>query len=528
MVHLRLNERESIPNKHINFISPLPAPEIPVPYSEEDARQLLRALAAQIRPVMKSHGFAVNSFEEYEYNRVFAGRNWNNGETIELVLRRADGTFAPVPWLLGTLCHELAHIKHMNHGRDFQRLWAQLRMEVEALQVRGYFGDGYWSSGTRVSDSVRIGGQGVEDFDLPEYVCGGAQSRSRPKSIGQRRRRVQRRAKAGPSNHTGAQVEKRRKPGTRVKAKGAFKGEGKALNDDISDEDVKARGIGFRKQAGNKRAREERALAAERRLRALKGEAIKDEEPKATLDEESVTESDSDYDESGEKETDETRRKTMRDSIRDSDESFNSSQQFMRDFLLKAKEQRGEGKSKGEMDDGNFKSVFDAIEISDEEVEAEEGDGACAIPSTSNPVIPSPSSSTNDTRSAKRPRQQSPPRSTKGTRPALSRTPGNIGLGRIAEEEMIFRKKEALGLTGGGKKLGSSRGSRIGNGGQSQGKEHQKRDEERREKSPVTVKDSSDDGPGWSCLVCTLDNLPDHLACSACGTPRGEIQWPQQ
>ncbi|KAL5526064.1 hypothetical protein ACEPAG_7402 [Sanghuangporus baumii] len=528
MVHLRLNEREPNPNKHINFISPLPAPDIPAPYSEEDARQLLRALAAQVRPVMKSHGFAVNSFEEYEYNRVFAGRNWNNGETIELVLRRADGTFAPVPWLLGTLCHELAHIKHMNHGQDFQRLWAQLRMEVEALQTRGYFGDGYWSSGTRVSDSIRIGGQGVEDFDLPEYVCGGAQSRSRPKSIGRRRSQVQRRAKAGPSNHTGAQVEKRRKPGTRVKARGAFKGEGKALNDDISDEDAKARGTGFRKQAGSKRAREERALAAERRLRALKGGAIKDEDPKATLEEESVTESDSEYDGSGEKETDETRRQTMRDSIRDSDETMNSSQQFMRDFLLKAKEPKGKGKSKDQMDSGSFKSVLDAIEISDDEVEAEDGGGTCAIPSTSNPVIPNLPSSANDIRPAKRSRQQSPPRSTKKTGPTSSRTPGTIGLGRIVKEEMAFRKKEALGLTGGGKKLGSSRGSRIGNDGQNQGKEHQKRREEGRDKTPVTVKESSDDGPGWSCLVCTLDNLPNHLACSACGTPRGETEWPQQ
>jgi hypothetical protein len=30
----------------------------------------------------------------------------------------------------------------MNHGRDFQKLWAQLRSEVTALQAKGYFGDG--------------------------------------------------------------------------------------------------------------------------------------------------------------------------------------------------------------------------------------------------------------------------------------------------------------------------------------------------------------------------------------------------
>lgn len=31
----------------------------------------------------------------------------------------------------------------------------------------------------------------------------------------------------------------------------------------------------------------------------------------------------------------------------------------------------------------------------------------------------------------------------------------------------------------------------------------------------------------WSCLVCTLDNEPEHLACSACATPRGDVIWQQ-
>jgi DNA-dependent metalloprotease WSS1 len=57
MVYVRLNERESNPNPAVNFISVLD-PE------DEDARQLLRALAAQLKPVMKAHGFNVNSFEE--------------------------------------------------------------------------------------------------------------------------------------------------------------------------------------------------------------------------------------------------------------------------------------------------------------------------------------------------------------------------------------------------------------------------------------------------------------------------------
>lgn len=58
MVHLtRLNEQESNPNPNVNFINALPD-------DNDDARQLLRALAAQVRPVMKTHGFVVNSLEE--------------------------------------------------------------------------------------------------------------------------------------------------------------------------------------------------------------------------------------------------------------------------------------------------------------------------------------------------------------------------------------------------------------------------------------------------------------------------------
>ncbi|RXW21045.1 hypothetical protein EST38_g4815 [Candolleomyces aberdarensis] len=142
MVHLRLNETEVNPNPHVNFITALPS----IPEIQEESRQLLRALAAQVKPIMKSHGFVVNSLEEYEYNQVFAGRNWNHGETVELVLRRPGGEFYPTSWLMSTLCHELAHIKHMNHGPGFQALWKLLRLEVRQLQERGYYGDGEGNS----------------------------------------------------------------------------------------------------------------------------------------------------------------------------------------------------------------------------------------------------------------------------------------------------------------------------------------------------------------------------------------------
>jgi hypothetical protein len=61
MVHIRINEHEANPNPHVNFVSVLPMVDATL---EDDARQLMRALAAQVRPVMKAHGFTVNSLEE--------------------------------------------------------------------------------------------------------------------------------------------------------------------------------------------------------------------------------------------------------------------------------------------------------------------------------------------------------------------------------------------------------------------------------------------------------------------------------
>ncbi|TDL25486.1 WLM-domain-containing protein [Rickenella mellea] len=449
----RYNEREANPNKHITFITALPMPGTPEPFSEQDARQLLRALAAQVRPVMKDHGFAVNSFEEYEYNRVFAGRNWNAGEVVELVLRRADGTFETLPWLMSTLCHELAHIKHMNHGPAFQKLWAQLRREVKALQDKGYYGDGYWSSGTRLSDSARVGGHGIENYEMPEYICGGAQTRSRPNTLARKRRR-RKNATAGPSTLTGAQVPKKRKAGSRVTAQNAFVGSGRSLNEGASDDDAKAVGSGFRKKAGSKRAREERALAAEKRLKLLQG----DTKPKSELadsdfgsDNEDGGESEEDNT-AREDETDDIRRRMMRDMMKD--DELDSMRQFMAEFLA---------------ENSSSTKVEGKVECSSEETKGKAKHGTQDLPSDSKA---SASSSASQTGSS-------------GRQP---KTSSSLGIGNMVKDEISFRKKASLGMIG-GRELGS-----------------RPADTHRRE--------------GWTCAVCTLDNVEDYLACAACNTPR--------
>ncbi|KII89937.1 hypothetical protein PLICRDRAFT_571252 [Plicaturopsis crispa FD-325 SS-3] len=441
MVHVRINERESNPNPHCNFITPLPSD----PADESAARELLRALAAQVRPVMKAHGFVVNSLEEYEYNNVFAGRNWNNGETIELVLRRSDGSFQDTSWLMSTLCHELAHIKHMNHGPAFQALWARLRADVRALQQKGYYGDGYYSSGTRLADSARVRGKGLEVTDMPEYMCGGAQTRTRPARA---RRARTNRAPRGPSLHTGAQTARKRKAGARVTAKGAFGGEGSALVEDTLGEGGKgkAKGTGFGKQAASKRAREERAKAAERRMAALAG-------PSREVQEDD--DHDGDSEEDVDVETDADRRRALLDSAHASDSAVDEkadkgANRYEDDFIWPSAPPAPEevdGRSKG-------KGKQSVIELEDDD-DIDKPPPTKRLRVASPPALPSKSS---------------------------KRTAGMV------QTEVAHRKKEALGLVGPGRKL--------------------------RALSQGQASDS------WTCHICTLINISDHLACDACGTER--------
>ncbi|KAL1679005.1 WLM domain-containing protein [Schizophyllum commune] len=481
MVHLRLNERETNPNPHINFISALHA------RSEEDresARQLLLALAAQVRPVMKDHGFAVNSLEEYEHNKVFLGRNWNAGETIELVLRRPDGSFMPTHFIMSTFCHE-----HMNHGPDFQKLWKQLRVEVRRLQDRGYYGDGYWSSGTRLGDSAQIEGQGVASSEyMPEYMCGGAQTRTRPTAI--RRRRGPRRPRETiPSLHTGRQTAKKRKAGARVTSKYAFEGEGATL----SGQDPKAggKGAGYRKQAVSKTAREERLAAIERRLQGLQGSAGNRHLPYPGALE---IDSDSDEEEYIE-ETDSERRQRLREADAEGDGTAESISwdDYADDFVF--------GKPGGSAIDPGTPSS-----------------SSKGTPSTSTKSIPA-STKTQATTSNK------------------GKAPASIGLGKLVQSEIDLRKKEAVGLAPvkneATRKLGGRPQERKGERNPSERNLGERNMGERGMPSATSssahISSSASTPPAqateteeWACLACTFLNAPGHLACSICATPRGE------
>lgn len=172
---LRLNhQKSSHPNDRIVFIKPLPRP--PTAQAESDlADTFLRAIAAQCLPLMKKHYLSVTTLEEYEPNREFVGRNFNNGEVIQLVLQSRNGAWLPFNMVQMVMMHELAHNSHMNHGKMFWQTRNLYAGEMKALWDTGYTGEGFWGSGRRLDEMGAVMGNNILSSEelaaLP--LCGG-------------------------------------------------------------------------------------------------------------------------------------------------------------------------------------------------------------------------------------------------------------------------------------------------------------------------------------------------------------------
>ncbi|KAK8865992.1 hypothetical protein IAR55_001143 [Kwoniella newhampshirensis] len=213
---LRLNERQANPNPYVIFIRSLRNKK-----DHTDAEDILKAVAAQMKTIMRDRFMQVHTLEEAAFNRVFAGRNWNHGQSIELVLRGPSGRFLPMAYIISVMCHEMAHIEQMNHGPKFQRLMAEIKADVSKLQAKGYYGDGFWSDGKRLADSVRMGGEGLRQSDFPEYICGVSAAdarKARRPNRGPGASQTPGLVKGEASHRSGRQTEYKRKAGRRNNA----------------------------------------------------------------------------------------------------------------------------------------------------------------------------------------------------------------------------------------------------------------------------------------------------------------------
>lgn len=143
---------------------------------------VLKAIAAQCLPIMKDHHLSVTTLEEYEPNPEFIGRNFNNGEIIQLVIRSKSGAWLPLNMIQMVMMHELAHNTHMNHGKGFWQTRNLYAGEMHGLWSKGYTGEGLWGQGRSLrSMDEDFGGRVLRSEELQDLpLCGGT-FRSRQK-----------------------------------------------------------------------------------------------------------------------------------------------------------------------------------------------------------------------------------------------------------------------------------------------------------------------------------------------------------
>ena len=261
---LRLNHQPSThPNDRIVFIKPLPRPPA-AQHSYDLADTFLRGIAAQCLPIMKAYHLSVTTLEEYEPNREFIGRNFNNGEVIQLVLRTRSGGWVPFNMVQMVMMHELAHNLHMNHGKGFWAERNKFSAEMRGLWARGYTGEGFWGSGRSLESLRAVTGNNIQPSEelADLQVCGGT-FRSR--------RRKRKRETDGQQQMTWKEKQERR-----IEKK--FGKNGQALGEDEDTRmmlEVGKKGAvgGKPRVAKSKRGRELRAAAALARFGTNKKEA---------------------------------------------------------------------------------------------------------------------------------------------------------------------------------------------------------------------------------------------------------------
>ncbi|QSZ29238.1 hypothetical protein DSL72_003750 [Monilinia vaccinii-corymbosi] len=264
----RINAKRTQPNSHIVFIKPITGPD------ESQSQEFLERIAAQCSPIMNKHRLSVASLEEYPPNLEFWGRNFNNGEVIQLVLKSpSTGRWLPFKFVQMAMMHELAHCKQMNHSGAFWKVRNEYSAEMKGLWERGYTGDGLWGHGLLLKDGAFMGDGLGEGEVLPEHLCGGT-FRSRG---------------GGKKRKAKAKITYKEQKERRVRKK--FGVNGVTLGEDLATKTALERGkanLSKPKVASSKRGRDLRAAAALARFEVKKESDTQDEDLVTDSEAESV------------------------------------------------------------------------------------------------------------------------------------------------------------------------------------------------------------------------------------------------
>ena len=141
--------------------------------NEEEAAALLTRVANQAMPIMTRHSWVVHKLEEFQpKSNGLLGMNVNRGRKIMIRLRPPGSTTTFYPWnhVLGTMLHELVHMKIGPHSSAFYKLLEALWEEAEKDMDAGVSGAegarGFASAGegkSLRSDSARAAGTSKRD-----------------------------------------------------------------------------------------------------------------------------------------------------------------------------------------------------------------------------------------------------------------------------------------------------------------------------------------------------------------------------
>lgn len=109
----------------------------------DEAKRIMEMVAKAVSPVLKQRNWRVGILTEFfPKDQGLLGLNVNRGHTIKIRLRHhhSEGSFLAYHDILGTMVHEMAHIKISKHDETFYKLMDQLYDEVELAETNPFSG----------------------------------------------------------------------------------------------------------------------------------------------------------------------------------------------------------------------------------------------------------------------------------------------------------------------------------------------------------------------------------------------------
>ncbi|KAL2154394.1 hypothetical protein VTH82DRAFT_3070 [Thermothelomyces myriococcoides] len=124
---------------------------------EREALDLLKRLAALVKPIMQARKWKVGTLSEmYPPEANLWGLNVNRNHILIRLRSPHDcNQFLPFEQLIDTMLHELCHLVHGPHDHKFNALWDELRKELEQLMMKGHTGEtNFTGQGRRLGGGV--------------------------------------------------------------------------------------------------------------------------------------------------------------------------------------------------------------------------------------------------------------------------------------------------------------------------------------------------------------------------------------